>query len=62
MISVVVYDPDTGEILANLTCMDEDFDATQEANPTLHMLKGQASAETHKVDILTKTIVPKSEK
>lgn len=59
MIPLIVYDPNTGEIIANISCMAEDYIATQEANPMLHMLQGQAAPSTHKVDLTTLTIVPK---
>lgn len=62
MIPVIVYDPNTGEIIANISCMAEDYIATKEANPKLHMLQGQASHTTHKVDLTTLTILPKEQK
>lgn len=56
-IPYVIYDPNTGEIMGGGSMDELSYEATKEANPSLHFLIGLGVHPKQRVDLATLTIV-----
>lgn len=56
-IPYVIYDPDTGQIMGGGSMDEQSYEATKEANPSLHFLVGLGVHPLQRVDLATLTIV-----
>lgn len=57
----IIYDPTTGEIMANGATDELSFESLKEANPQLHFLPLWGTKDD-RVDLETLTIVPNEQK